>query len=116
MADFPSAVLFCCTLNAVRSPIAEAILKYLHGRQIYVDSVGVRKAEIDAQLIAEHIAHQLEARPIQNQSGDSGSLTEYDVRWSTLEFIDQFSAESESRLKRHRLRVHIDNSGDNPVF
>ncbi len=39
-------------MNAVRSPIAEAILKHLHGRRIYVDSVGVRKAEIDGFAIA----------------------------------------------------------------
>jgi protein-tyrosine-phosphatase len=43
----PSAVLFACTLNAVRSPMAEAILKHLHGRRIYVDSCGVRPEEID---------------------------------------------------------------------
>ena len=43
----PSAVLFACTLNAVRSPMAEAILKHLHGRRIYVDSCGVRADEVD---------------------------------------------------------------------
>ena len=43
----PSAVLFACTLNAVRSPMAEAILKHLHGQRIYVDSCGVRPDEID---------------------------------------------------------------------
>jgi len=47
MARQPSAVLFACTLNAVRSPMAEAILKHLHGRRIFVDSCGVRPEEID---------------------------------------------------------------------
>ena len=47
MTDLPGAVLFACTENALRSPIAESILKYFHGRQIYVDSVGVRAGEID---------------------------------------------------------------------
>jgi protein-tyrosine-phosphatase len=47
MVRQPSAVLFACTLNAVRSPMAEAILKHLHGRRIYVDSCGVRPEEID---------------------------------------------------------------------
>lgn len=42
MGDLPSAVLFCCTHNVVRSPMAEALLKHLHGHQIYVDSCGVR--------------------------------------------------------------------------
>ena len=52
MARQPSAVLFACTLNSVRSPMAEAILKHFHGRQIYVDSVGVRPEEIDPFTIA----------------------------------------------------------------
>jgi protein-tyrosine-phosphatase len=52
MARQPSAVLFACTLNSVRSPMAEAILKHFHGQRIYVDSVGVRPEEIDPFTIA----------------------------------------------------------------
>jgi protein-tyrosine-phosphatase len=47
MADLPHAVLFACSLNAVRSPMAEGLLKHLLGHRIYVDSVGVRAAEIN---------------------------------------------------------------------
>ena len=47
MADNPSAVLFACTMNSVRSPMAEGILKHLHGQRIYVDSVGVRSRDVD---------------------------------------------------------------------
>tara|TARA_B100000686_G_C16117972_1_gene631197 strand:+ start:188 stop:595 length:408 start_codon:yes stop_codon:yes gene_type:complete len=38
-------------MNSVRSPMAEAILKFLHGTHIYVDSVGVRSKEIDGFAI-----------------------------------------------------------------
>ncbi len=47
MVERPGSVLFACTLNTVRSPMAEALLKYLHGHRIYVDSVGVRRGEPD---------------------------------------------------------------------
>lgn len=51
MAELPGAVLFACTMNAVRSPMAEAILKARLGRRVYVDSVGVRSEDIDPFVI-----------------------------------------------------------------
>ena len=47
MSDLPGAVLFACSENALRSPMAESILKHLHGHRIYVDSVGIRAGELD---------------------------------------------------------------------
>jgi protein-tyrosine-phosphatase len=52
MARSPTSVLFACTLNSVRSPMAAALMRHLHGRQVYVDSVGVRAAEIDPFAVA----------------------------------------------------------------
>lgn len=40
-------MLFACTLNAIRSPMAEALLKHFHGSRIYVQSVGVRTSALD---------------------------------------------------------------------
>jgi len=51
MRDLPDAVLFACTRNSVRSPMAEGLLKHLLGHRIYVDSVGVRAGEIDPFVI-----------------------------------------------------------------
>lgn len=53
-ASLPSAVLFACNFNRVRSPMAEALLKRLVGNRIYVDSCGLKpeaaegSEEIDA--------------------------------------------------------------------
>ena len=44
----PQAVLFACGLNAVRSPMAAALLKQMLGSSLYVGSAGVRKGEPDA--------------------------------------------------------------------
>ncbi|MBG51742.1 MAG: hypothetical protein JJ939_10485 [Alphaproteobacteria bacterium] len=43
----PGAVLFACTLNAVRSPMAEALAKHLYGTSMFVDSAGVECGELD---------------------------------------------------------------------
>jgi protein-tyrosine-phosphatase len=43
----PSAVLFACTMNAVRSPMAAAMLRHLAGPTVYVESAGIREGEPD---------------------------------------------------------------------
>jgi protein-tyrosine-phosphatase len=47
-----SSVLFACTHNSIRSPMAEGLLKMLHGKSIYVDSAGVREGEADPFVTA----------------------------------------------------------------
>jgi protein-tyrosine-phosphatase len=48
----PGAVLFACTMNAVRSPMAAAMLRHLAGRRVYVESAGVRAGGIDQFAVA----------------------------------------------------------------
>jgi protein-tyrosine-phosphatase len=45
--ELPQSVLFACTQNAVRSAMAEHIMRHLYGKFIYVDSAGARKGERD---------------------------------------------------------------------
>jgi protein-tyrosine-phosphatase len=53
----PQAVLFACGMNAVRSPMAAALMRHLFGRTVYVGSAGVRKGELDpfAVVVMEEI-------------------------------------------------------------
>jgi protein-tyrosine-phosphatase len=46
--DLPGAVLFVCSMNSVRSPMAAAILQHLAGRRAYVASAGVHAGGPDA--------------------------------------------------------------------
>ncbi|MGJ8604247.1 MAG: low molecular weight phosphatase family protein [Marivita sp.] len=53
MGGLPQSILFCCDHNAVRSPMAEGIMKKLYGFETYVQSVGVMNdLEIDGFAIA----------------------------------------------------------------
>jgi len=48
----PQAVLFACGRNAVRSPMAECLLRQMLPRALYVKSAGVKKGELDPFAVA----------------------------------------------------------------
>lgn len=52
MNGLPTSLLFACSENAVRSPMAEALAKRLYGRAVFVDSVGVRASGVDGFAVA----------------------------------------------------------------
>ncbi len=55
MSDAPGplqAVLFVCSMNAVRSPIAEGLARLRYGKRLYVDSAGLVKTERDGFALA----------------------------------------------------------------
>lgn len=48
----PQAVLFACSLNCIRSPMAMALFRHLIGKSVYVASAGVMKGEPDPFAVA----------------------------------------------------------------
>jgi protein-tyrosine-phosphatase len=50
--ELPSAVLFACSMNAIRSPMAAALMRHLFPGRVYVQSAGVRAGEPDGFAIA----------------------------------------------------------------
>lgn len=51
MGDIPGAILFACSMNTVRSPMAAGIMRWLHGSHVWVDSVGVRHGHLDPFVV-----------------------------------------------------------------
>jgi protein-tyrosine-phosphatase len=49
--ELPGAILFACTMNAVRSPMAAAMMRHLFGKFVYVDAAGVRAGELDPMAV-----------------------------------------------------------------
>jgi protein-tyrosine-phosphatase len=77
--DLPGAVLFACSLNAIRSPMAEAIMKHLYGHRVFVASCGVRAGESDpfVSAVMDEIGIKLgRQRP---QSFDDLADTNFDM-------------------------------------
>jgi protein-tyrosine-phosphatase len=46
-ADLPGALLFACTQNVIRSPMAAAIARHFYGNRVFIASCGVRPGEPD---------------------------------------------------------------------
>lgn len=46
------ALLFICSLNAVRSPMAEALARRRFGKRLFIDSAGLMKSERDPFALA----------------------------------------------------------------
>jgi protein-tyrosine-phosphatase len=46
------AVLFACAMNAVRSPMAEALARHYFGQTLYIQSAGIRKGIVDGFALA----------------------------------------------------------------
>jgi protein-tyrosine-phosphatase len=51
------SVLFMCAMNAIRSPMAEALARHYFGKSVYVQSAGVKVGERDGftQAVLEEI-------------------------------------------------------------
>ena len=50
--DLPSAILFACTQNVIRSPMAAAIMKHYYGHRVYVASAGLKPGKADPFTVA----------------------------------------------------------------
>jgi protein-tyrosine-phosphatase len=46
------SLLYVCAMNAVRSPMAEALTRHYFGKSIYVRSAGVHKGEANGFMLA----------------------------------------------------------------
>jgi len=77
--ELPGAVLFACTFNAVRSPMAAAIMSHLFGRAVYVDSVGVRRGELDLLAVEAMDEIGIEIAKHKPKSFDEFEDTSFDL-------------------------------------
>jgi protein-tyrosine-phosphatase len=79
VARLPGSVLFACTLNSIRSPMAAALMRQLHGRRVFVDSVGVRTAPVDPFAVAVMAEIGIDLKNHQAKSFDELEDTSFDL-------------------------------------
>jgi len=61
--ELPDAVLFACSMNAIRSPMASALMRHLTNNRVYAKSAGVHMGENDpfAFAVMEEIGIDISA-------------------------------------------------------
>jgi protein-tyrosine-phosphatase len=77
--DVPSAVLFACSENAIRSPMAAGLMRHFYGSKVFVSSVGVRPGDIDPFVVAVMDEIGIDMSRHKPQSFDDLEDTSFDV-------------------------------------
>jgi protein-tyrosine-phosphatase len=75
----PKSILFACSLNAVRSPMAEGLAKSLLSQSIYVDSAGLSTNELDPFAVAVMAEIGIDITNHNTQCFDDISVEQFDL-------------------------------------
>lgn len=103
----PQSVLFCCDHNAVRSPMAEGIMKKLYGIDTYVQSVGVTNdMEIDGFSIA--VCQELDVELSRHRSRSFDEMENWGDDLSSFDLVIALSPASQRRALDLTRFYHLD--------
>ena len=95
----PQSVLFCCDHNAVRSPMAEGLMKKFYGTGTYVQSVGVTNdLEIDGFSIA--VCAEMDVELSRHQSRSFDEMEQWGDDLSSFDLVVALSPASQRRAGR----------------
>jgi len=105
--QLPQSVLFCCDHNAVRSPMAEGIMKQFYGTDTYVQSVGVKNdLEIDGFSIV--VCQELNVELSRHRSRSFDEMEEWGEDLSSFDLVLALSPASQRRALELTRFYHID--------
>lgn len=107
MVALPQSVLFCCDHNAVRSPMAEGIMKKLYGTDTYVQSVGVKTdLEIDGFSIA--VCAEIGIELSRHRSRSFDEMEQWGDDLSSFDLVIALSPASQRRALELTRFFHLD--------
>jgi arsenate reductase len=102
----PQSVLFCCDHNAIRSPMAEGIMKKLYGTQAYIQSVGVlNDLEIDGFAIA--VCQEMNVELSRHRSRSFDEMKELGDDLSSFDLVVALSPASQKKALELTKYYHL---------
>lgn len=105
--DLPQSVLFCCDHNAVRSPMAEGIMKKFFGTGTYVQSAGVKSdMEIDGFSIA--VCQEINVELARHRSRSFDEMEDWGDDLGSFDLIVALSPASQRRALELTRHYHLD--------
>ncbi|EAQ26329.1 MULTISPECIES: arsenate-mycothiol transferase ArsC [unclassified Roseovarius] len=103
----PQSVLFCCDHNAVRSPMAEGIMKKFYGADTYVQSVGVKNdMEIDGFSVA--VCREIGVELERHRSRSFDEMEDWGDDLSSFDLVVALSPASQRRALELTRFFHLD--------
>ena len=107
MAELPQSILFCCDHNAVRSPMAEGMMKKFYGQECYVQSAGVyNDLEIDGFSVA--VCSELGIELHRHRSRSFDEMQEWGDDLSGFDLVVALSPASQRRALELTRFFHLD--------
>ena len=102
----PSSVLFCCDLNAVRSPMAEGMMKKFYGTGCYVQSAGVR-SDLDIDGFAVSVCKEIGVELSRHRSRSFDEMRDWGDDLSGFDLIVALSPASQRQALELTRLYHL---------
>ena len=90
----PQSILFCCDHNAVRSPMAEGLMKKFYGLETYVQSAGVL-ADMDVDGFAIAVCAEMGVELARHKSRSFDEMQKLGDELSSFDLIVALSPASQ---------------------
>jgi protein-tyrosine-phosphatase len=103
----PTSVLFCCDHNAVRSPMAEGLMKKLYGKTTYVQSAGVHNdLEMDGFAIA--VCHEMGVELSRHRSRSFDEMKQWGDDLAAFDLVVALSPAAQRQALEFTRFFHLD--------
>ena len=98
MPPLPQSILFCCDHNAVRSPMAEGLMKKFYGLETYVQSAGVL-ADMDVDGFAIAVCAEMGVELARHKSRSFDEMQKLGDELSSFDLVVALSPASQLEVE-----------------